>query len=483
MGQEKRFKKSQWLGIGLILMVLVVGVGESWGQCVPGTQVTYDPGYSWTGQPLVWDDDSSSGRVPINAAPANRPGGWGTIVALTWSVSTGCFSLAAGYDGWINSTNYYVCAMGDTCSPGDTSSFCYKFNIGTTYTSYGSYDYDCDGVLDSTDTCYSSSDADCDGIPDANDPWPNNPAKPSLTDQWEKYTFKHSTLDATFSMWQNNACISAGGMLDECVAYSCSGTDCGSFTNFDPFYNPEDYKVSYVGSNTWTGWFGTGGGPSGADSVGDVGQPVSGTDIAVLNELKEIEKAVTGSKTVLESIYDRQNTQTSSLETALSGQTTTLGGKLDQIKSAVEGIGTPSMSGVESRLDTTNTKLTGIDEKISEVITTIPQVGDTEGVPEGNTSGMEDNSDLTDEALGTVKESLEGDLSTWLDDILYQDNPIANIVNGSYLEYSGASSVSVQVGGSTITLDIAAGEAVFDLIGTFLVGFAGVLGLIEFLRG
>ena len=169
-------------------------------------------------------------------------------------------------------------------------------------------------------------------------------------------------------------------------------------------------------------------------------------------------------KSTLEDIYSRQNSQTSSITD-----------KLQEVKQAIQDKQiTVDMGGVESRLDTANTRLNDIKNKI-------PSLG-TEDLPEGNTTQIEDQSLISDaenqNRLNTAKTYLSGVLSNFV-----SNNPLLSVIQGTSINASGSSSVNFNWGSyGSSTADAGQWGGVLDVLGVVMVALSTISGIIVVMR-
>ena len=479
---------------GLIWCLYFI-VGNSWGACTPGVwNSSYNMPNGATGLPV------NTSWLPSRASTcaANYWSGCGGIgkEAGLAPISTYEYNWQC-QDGWVqcvwngnfNEVRFHKCSGADSCGTGYDCEYIMRFNGSVCGNAGG--DFDCDGLPDTTDPDpgHPVVDTDNDGVPDDNDPWPNNALLPG-SGEIMKMVYKHKTLDATFTFYGNVDCVAAGGVgfgvgaKDDCIAASCTGSDCGSVMNGgQPDDKPGDYNYYDHGSGSWDDWFPNGGGDDNSPPGYDPEDATSGELGGILGELKDISSKAGSEVLELQGISDSLNSGNlgGGIKGSVDGLGTTLGGKLDQIKTAIEGQGQVSMAGVETRIDSTNAKIDSTNTKLDALNTKTVPMGDG-SLPDADLGSVQDNSSVSDSENTDRLSSEAGSLTSFLDDF-WNGNPIRTMVEGSGVTTSGSSSFVLDAGFGSTTVDLSGLSGSLETLGTILLGLSTLGGLIVVLRG
>lgn len=474
MGYNERLIKGQWLGMAFYTIICLVMVGKAWGgNCSLKEEINGQIKYYGTYEH----------PMPISLLGAcSDIGAYGY---RTWT--SGAICVSVNFNGWFN--------CGNSDNNGDykktwSDGSCnlpygpYLRGIHETWTKRiginpATYDYDCDGVPDAEDEFpgqYQEPDADNDGVPDDIDPWPNDPTKPG-TIQYELFLTK--TKDGeTMQVWRDKndphnqekwvTLFSSSGLTEEDfedarlevwvngpvhefmnipgVSERTVYPDTGSKGISEPITSGGDKQGSSTGS-------GSGGSSGSADysqgSTDDykmIGDYLAG----IQRNTKETASNTSAIEDVLRDILRNQALQKAS----------------EAFEIKVEG----------TDLSETNALLGDIKEKIPSL--------ESNDLEDGDTSGMEDNSDLEGEAIDNLYESEKEDLESFMDNIIFQENPILSTIFGSGVtSEGGVSSLSVSAGDLSFSLNFGGMESILNTMGLFFVGFCGLAGLVDFLRG
>jgi len=137
-------------GWSFLVALWVVGMGGNlaFGDCTPGTK--YNWGATVCDGPCVdiWQDDSSSGYVPMSLAPPGFPGSGGTHSQNAIYKGVGCDPGYAGWNGGPVCWDYgQKITVGWFCGSGWGWAV---FGYGPLSTQ-NEADYDCDGIVDNGD--------------------------------------------------------------------------------------------------------------------------------------------------------------------------------------------------------------------------------------------------------------------------------------------------------------------------------------------
>ncbi len=386
-------------------------------------------------------------------------------------------------EGGSSSDAYQVVLAHPDCTGGYTGIkhiICYKWKDGV----YADHDFDCDTLKDSVDTnsanpMVGAGDADNDGIDDIKDPEPNNANCPGTSANWRiQHVWVNRTNGCLVKYW-----VDSTGACKPFKTTTCSSVP-ESMTDLDPAtwktmlyiggksYAFNDIPVTdevpmngvYIddpaqlvtGSGATT-TYQTGVGTGGSSGTANYNSATSDDNKILGNYLEGIQKNTYDSVRNLKALSD----QADKIIENQSAQTKAIR-DLENMKT--------DMTGVESRLDTV---ITNTDD--------LPKMG-TGSLPDGDVSAMQDNSDLSEEALTTQKTALETDFHNYLDGLI-DASPITSIITGSGVSLSGIqTSIVIPWPGGDLTIDFTKFHDVLAILGPVFVGFCGLMGLITFLR-
>lgn len=233
--------------------------------------------------------------------------------------------------------------------------------------------------------------------------------------------------------------------------------------------DPSLWNFQYMdqGPYTWADLFGEGPTETG-ETIGGTGE--TGQIVAGLAGILAKDGQILGK---LDEIYGRQTTTTGTVVDKLSE----ILAKEGEVKQAIiDKQVAVNLGGVESRLDATNLLLTDVKDKI-------PEVGDPGGLQNIDTSGLEGNPEVGEEVVSGHK----GTITTWLTGVYntaYSSSIINSVISGSAIQVSGAVSyIDCDLGEfGQLHFDFATYSTILEIIGDFLVAFAGLAGLIAVFR-
>jgi hypothetical protein len=394
--------------------------------------------------------------------------GWGNCAGMgacaTYCVD--CYSNGSWSGG--DTVKYFKVkrAGGGSCyNYCDQRSFTYTRTAYTIAGSGSTKDYDCDGVMDNVDT--NSVNPGLDGEKFRVKIYFTNKSTSVVYTKWEGDKGSEFWTSSDGSDIPEESVLSGDNYRATLAIYYNDGgyqeyVKFGTVAGSGQSASPSGPVGSVSGGDTPAGTS-PGAGTGGASSTADYNQASGDNKIiadylagiqrntkATVDNLIEIEKD-------LEKIKQNQALQSTSGGTS-TGQTPPI-----------------DLTGVETRIDTTNTKLGEIKDKI-------PALGEEADILPGDTSGMEDNDDLSEEEMETKYQTEKTGLEGLLNDFI-ENNPLTSVVAGSGVELVGAvSSLSVSAGVHSFSLNFAGFESTLTLIGNFFVALCALSGLIVVLR-
>jgi len=473
--------------IFLILMIIIdVKVGFS--DCSPGVRYTMNnnpEGYlgPWSGQ-----------NVPYYAGPYDlvdnngvKPSNWGfpgnyKYYNLMIHINDGLLGNAnqyfAGKTGhrfvYGNSGGFYwqICTRIE-------SGNCYGYSwwLNHTVTSWQSLDYDCDGTLDQYDNTptYGANDSDGDGIIDNLDPWPNDPNLPGNIKFQKSLRYVRKSdgkyiqiyVDEADPMNENHWFYSTNGGInindvndnDYRVELTITG-EAKTFSQWNFGEGQDNYSLSNLPENTIKeGSFSSvsgssrSGGSSGTANYGNV----TDTDLKILADyLSAIQSNTGGVVEGLNNLIAAQNK---------------LGG--DLAKLALN----------QNINNNVNVDMSGVEQRLDQISNKIPSMGQSSEVPEASQNnfnvGQDEINNLYESEYASEKSSLSSYVSNWLN-----NNPLKSLISSSGVQVgSGSCKLNVSFGNFNFDLDFCPAESYLNVMGYLLVAFAGLLGLVEVVRG
>lgn len=462
-----------WLRDCFIACLLLGVYGLLWAdlgraECVPG---------EWYNNP-EWGEETISIPKGVPFPPSMFPvqTGWqsgfcpaGTYLEFFKIETDGCWSPGDG-NYWLSGPTFFLVGTASGGCGANVRGYDIYYNC---VTKPANPDWDCDGIPDDEDPDpgHGIQDSDQDGIADEDDPWPNDGDCP-LGTQWRRMGSM---------IRESDGCVTSFYESHDPGCPSYMSGSCG----FDPNnYNPADYTYNETywpdDSTGWTDWDEV----PGNDTGGGGGEPDPQTgDPNLAGILQAVTRTATNTAAVsnkmdtslmkLDDIYDRLASTSGSQVSAIEA----LGGKLDQIKGSIDGLDLEvnvNMTGVEGRLDTANTTLGEIKEKI-------PGLG-SEALPDGNTTEIQDNSAVSDEnnlvKLNAARDYLDSVLDWWL-----SNNPFNAVINDISVSASGSSSMTFNWGKyGTSQGSGAQYQGFLDVLGVAMVALASLMGLVAILR-
>lgn len=398
-----------------------------------------------------------------------------TTYGVNCSYIPGCSNSSGG--AW----QRLYCGDGGACS--DTcaevwQSWCYEGGVYDPAT----YDFDNDGIKDNVDPFpeEASADADDDGVNDADDPFPNDPSCP-LAGGWSiAHRYTH-TSGCRIIEWEDLS-HQCGNFLE---------TDCGSgvvadITNPCPGYkqfwneclvNTGSWKsiiyisISGLGSDwsqivttghteTHGSFSNDGGGSNGPGASVPISGGTSGT-------------------TDVSSLADADNRKLAEL---LEGIQKGVGAVDSDLKALIGGTGPGSGSGTGGYWDNSKAASKAAAEEVVDDKMADP--GDS-GIPSdpnesSDAASYQDNSSVSDEVANAALETEQSNLSAWIDTWLSNSTIFAFFSGSGFEAVSQSCSFSCEVFGHEITFSMCDDYIVntLDLMGYFLLGLAGIFGIL-----
>ena len=324
-------------------------------------------------------------------------------------------------------------------------------------------DYDCNGVSDTTQTAYSGY------------------SPPSETEKFRKlYKFTNTSTGVSYTVYYgnegNNLWTSSDGSQipsdDVLSTYKMS-----MYSNY-AYMSYSDLGIGQGSGQGTTQGTSPGGALFGGDAAtatspgratgGDSGNSVPSSGST--NDYKEMFDYLQGIQKNDKAIADNQIKIDTDLQQIKQNQAVG-GGLAGGQQQSVD------MSGTIAAVD-------AVKASVDALKTDADTAGDTSGLPDGDTSAMDDNSAFSQEEMDTKYADEKDSLTTFLDSVIFQENPIVTVATGSGVnDGGGSSSVSVSAGQFGFSLNFSGCESQLDIIGTFFVGFCGLAGFIEILRG